>query len=91
MEVTMNVTEEMLDAAMKKAVEAGLLPRHACREDMSVNQELIRYILQAALDTVAVSNTTAVRKLAVPTDRYAVQRRFADVRERYWYPGYAQS
>lgn len=46
----MKVTNEMLDAAVKKATEAGLLPRHARKEDMSINQELIRIVLQAALD-----------------------------------------
>lgn len=46
----MNITNEMLQAAMKKAVEAGLLPRNAYRENMSDNQELIRFILKAALD-----------------------------------------
>ena len=85
----MNVTEEMLEAAMKKAVEAGLLPRHACRDDLAVNQELVRYILQAALDTV--SNTGPVRKPLAPTDRNVVIRSFANVRERYRSSGYAQS
>lgn len=46
----MKVTNEMLDAAVKKATEAGLLPRHARKEDMFINQELIRVVLQAALD-----------------------------------------
>jgi hypothetical protein len=44
------ITNEMLQAAMKKAVEAGLLPRNAYRENMTDNQELIRFILKAALD-----------------------------------------
>lgn len=46
----MNLTEDMLDAAMKKAIEAGLLPRQAYRQDMAMNRELIRAILQAALN-----------------------------------------
>ncbi|GAB3549397.1 hypothetical protein GCM10027343_31070 [Noviherbaspirillum agri] len=46
----MKITNEMLQAAMKKAVEAGLLPRNAYRENMTDNQELIRFILKAALD-----------------------------------------
>lgn len=58
----MKVTNEMLEAAMKKAVEAGLLPRHACNEDVSINQELIRIVLQAALDT---SHGGQVRQLQV--------------------------
>lgn len=48
----MNLTEEMLDAAVEKAVEAGLLPRNACREDFAANRDLIRFVLQAAIDRV---------------------------------------
>lgn len=84
----MNVTDEMLDVAMKKAVEAGLLPRHACREDLSVNQELIRHVLQAALDTVA--NEASPRTPAGVLSRHSVLRRFVDVREKARYPEYAQ-
>lgn len=46
----MKVTNEMVQVAVKKAVEAGLLPRHACREDAGSYQELIELILRAALD-----------------------------------------
>ena len=44
------VTDEMLDAAMKKAVEAGLLPRCARHEDAFDYQELIRHVIHAALE-----------------------------------------
>lgn len=47
----MKITTEMIDAAMKKATEAGLLPRHARREDVSINRELIRMVLMAALES----------------------------------------
>lgn len=46
----MNVTEEMLQAAIKKAIEAGLLPRRACHEDAQINKELMRLVVQAALN-----------------------------------------
>lgn len=46
----MKLTEEMLNTAMRKAVEAGLLPRHACREDKAGHRELMRFILQATLE-----------------------------------------
>lgn len=46
----MKVTTEMIDAAMKKATEAGLLPRHARREEIAINRELIRMVLTAALE-----------------------------------------
>ena len=47
----MKITREMLDVAVRKAVEAGLLPRHARGEDAATHEELIRFILQAALET----------------------------------------
>lgn len=57
----MNLTEEMLDIAMRKAVEAGLLPRDACREDRCGQRELIRYILQATLETATCSHAVNLR------------------------------
>lgn len=57
----MNITNEMLQAAMKKAVEAGLLPRNAYRENMQANQELIRFILEAALDVAPSGKKTGRR------------------------------
>lgn len=46
----MKLTNDMLQAAIRKAIEAGLLPRrHACREDARANEELVRLVVQAAL------------------------------------------
>ncbi|OWW18689.1 hypothetical protein [Noviherbaspirillum denitrificans] len=70
------VTEEMLDAAVRKAVEAGLLPRHACRDDAHGYQELIRFVLQAALD--AQPRSQVVRR---PDARNAVRERFSEARD----------
>lgn len=50
----MKISREMLEAAMGKAIEAGLLPRHAPREDVSSYEELMRFILQAALQAAAL-------------------------------------
>lgn len=47
----MKITTEMIDAAMKKATEAGLLPRHARHEEVSINRELMRMVLTAALES----------------------------------------
>lgn len=49
----MDITDDMLQAAVRKAIEAGLLPRNACREDAQGSKELIRLIVQAALSTGA--------------------------------------
>ncbi|MFC7513885.1 hypothetical protein ACFQUU_02595 [Herbaspirillum sp. GCM10030257] len=53
----MKVTTQMIDAAMKKATEAGLFPRHARQEDVLINQELIRIVLQSALEAAPVTVT----------------------------------
>lgn len=50
----MKVTKQMLDAAMRKAVEAGLLPRDALRGDSFGEQEVIRHVLEAALGATCV-------------------------------------
>lgn len=45
----MDITDEMLQAAVGKAIEAGLLPRNASRDDASGSKELMRMIVHAAL------------------------------------------
>lgn len=45
----MDITDEMLQAAVRKAIEAGLLPRNARRDDARGSKELMRLIVQAAL------------------------------------------
>lgn len=82
------VTDEMLEAALKKAVEAGLLPRNACREDRQEYQELMRYVVQAALE-VAPSSVKVYRQGAQP-GRNAIRERLAEVRDMTnWLHGYA--
>lgn len=46
------VTSEMLEVALLKAREAGLLPRHSTAVETAAEAELLRGILQAALDTL---------------------------------------
>lgn len=47
----MDVTAEMLDAAILKAVETGLLSRRAMRErDSHPDCALVKMVIQAALD-----------------------------------------
>lgn len=74
----MKVTNEMVQIAVKKAVEAGLLPRHACRDDTGTYQQLIELILQAALELVPaesdarsqifVGNNRGPRRMRLPTN-----------------------
>ena len=47
----MNITEDMLQAATRKAVEAGLLPRRMYVEDIATNAEIMHDILEAALES----------------------------------------
>ncbi len=83
------ITDEMLDAAVKKAVEAGLLPRHACREDNSGYQDLIRYVLQAALEAAPAAD--ALRKHGARAGRSTMRERFSEVRDMAnWMHRYAQ-
>jgi hypothetical protein len=44
------VTQEMLEAAMKKAVETGLIPKHVDQETYLENWSSMKAVLQAALD-----------------------------------------
>jgi hypothetical protein len=44
----MAVTDAMVDAAMRKAIEAGLFPWRGSPEDMAIGREIMRSILQAA-------------------------------------------
>ncbi|HEY8607828.1 MAG TPA: hypothetical protein VIM12_12005 [Noviherbaspirillum sp.] len=46
-----DITAEMVNAAMKKAVEAGILPRRSYEEDHASQAEIMYRILQAALAT----------------------------------------
>jgi len=68
----MDVTYEMLQAAMRKAAEAGLLPRHARSEDVRINQELVRAVVQAALDASPGCSANQVGQSAQPVRRRAL-------------------
>jgi hypothetical protein len=46
----MNVTNDMLKAAIEKAIEAGLLPKYARKADSVAEHAMIKLVLQAALD-----------------------------------------
>jgi len=71
----MKVTAQMIDAAMKKATEAGLLPRHAPQEDMLINQELIRAVLQSALEAAPVAILASNQADALAVDLGAACRK----------------
>lgn len=48
----MEITDEMLFGAIRKAVETGLLPRAALKEPSREEIEQLRLVLQAAIDAV---------------------------------------
>lgn len=58
----MDVTNDMLQAAIKKAVEAGLLPRHASADEMRINRDLIRAVLEAAADAAPPARRLRYRR-----------------------------
>jgi hypothetical protein len=47
-----DITDEMLFNAIRKAVETGLLPRSALKEASSEEKEQLKLILKAAIDAV---------------------------------------
>ena len=46
----MRITEAMVDAAMRKAIEAGLLTRRGTPEEMAIGREVMHSILRAAFE-----------------------------------------
>lgn len=46
----MEISQEMVDAAVKKAIEAGILPRRSCPEDIETNVEIMLQVLEAAFE-----------------------------------------
>lgn len=48
----MKMTGEMLQAATKKAVELGILPRQSRIEDLATNAEIMPEILGAAMEAL---------------------------------------
>jgi hypothetical protein len=50
MDTPKEVTQEMLEAAMKKAVETGLIQTHVDQETYLKNWSSMKVVLQAALD-----------------------------------------
>lgn len=49
----MQVTESMIETAMRTAIEAGLLPRDAMENDVMNRRAVIRQILESALQTAS--------------------------------------
>jgi hypothetical protein len=45
----MNITDEMLEAAVRKATEAGVFRRHCNADERTINIQIMQSILQAAL------------------------------------------
>lgn len=48
----MEITDEMLFGAIRKAVETGLLPRAALKEPSREEMEQLKLVLKAAIDAV---------------------------------------
>lgn len=44
------VTKEMLEAAMEKAVQTGMLPKYVDQETALINWASMKSVVQAALD-----------------------------------------
>ncbi|MDB5841134.1 MAG: hypothetical protein JWQ23_3086 [Herminiimonas sp.] len=51
----MQITDEMVHVALKKSVEAGLLPRHPPPDEAAQNREVIRGILAGVMELIQQS------------------------------------
>lgn len=51
----MNLTNEVLEIAIAKSIEAGLLPRRASKEDLPQTQDMMRLILQPVVEALSAS------------------------------------
>lgn len=56
----MELTEAMLQAAIDKAVEAGLLPKYVRKDESAVDREIMKLVLRAALDAGKSSLCTGI-------------------------------
>jgi len=54
----MEVTQEMLEAAMKKAVQTGLVPKHVDGDTYLKNWDAMKQCLQAAQDVAPIVTPT---------------------------------
>lgn len=51
---SVSITEAVLDAAFRKAVEAGVFPRRCTECDRAIDRDIMRAILGAAFDAAAM-------------------------------------
>lgn len=47
----MRITDPMIQAAVKRAMELGVLPRRGVADDIATNKEIMEEILHAAINT----------------------------------------
>jgi hypothetical protein len=52
----MKITNEMLQSAIAKAIELGVLPRRSHPEDIATNAEIMHEVLLAALEKSSKEN-----------------------------------
>lgn len=55
-----NITEQMLQASIHKALALGVLPRRHYQDALATNVEIMQEILQAAFDTLPPSASETV-------------------------------
>lgn len=57
----MQATEQMIQAAVQKAKELGVLPRKISPEDIATNNEIMAEILQAAFNADSAGRKSSPR------------------------------
>ncbi len=75
----MDITDEMLEAAVRKATEAGVFRRHCNADERTLNMQIMQSILQAAL---ALRDSGASESVALP--RLLVKGPVTGARKRHY-------
>ncbi len=75
----MKITDEMLMAAVVKAVEAGLLSRRSLREELAEARQLMREILTAALVSSPLTTSASRRAYRRTLHPYPLRNEFPDL------------
>lgn len=65
----MELTNAMLQAAIDKAVEAGLLPKYVRKDESAFDREVMRLVLQAALQAEASAESSSDASIGITPPR----------------------
>jgi hypothetical protein len=67
----MKISEAMLDAAIRKAAEVGLFPRHLTDVDRAISRDLMRVVIEAALQASDDETYSSAQASSRSEDRWS--------------------